>query len=93
MGQRPDERAVFERILSEGALHDLAREREPNNEALFTWWAPWRNLRQRNLGWRIDYLLVSGDLAAAAESCVSRREYGTSDHAPLVATFGSRAAP
>jgi exodeoxyribonuclease-3 len=93
VGQRPDERAIFERILSEGALHDLAREREPDNDALFTWWAPWRNLRQRNLGWRIDYLLVSGGLAAVAESCVSQREYGTSDHAPLVATFGPRPAP
>src|SRR6185312_3302986 len=62
IGQRPDEREVFGRILTEGGLHDLAREREPENDALFTWWAPWRNLRQRNIGWRIDYLLVSGDL-------------------------------
>jgi exonuclease III len=30
---------------------------------------------------------VSGDLRARAESCVSQREVGTSDHAPLVATF------
>jgi exodeoxyribonuclease-3 len=87
IGQRPDERALFERLLSEGGLHDLAREREPGNDALFTWWAPWRNLRQRNIGWRIDYLLVSGELMAASESCVSQREFGTSDHAPLVATF------
>jgi exodeoxyribonuclease-3 len=87
VGQRPDEREVFGRILTEGGLHDLAREREPDNDALFTWWAPWRNLRQRNIGWRIDYLLVSGGLYAAAESCVSQREFGTSDHAPLVATF------
>jgi exodeoxyribonuclease-3 len=87
IGQRPDERALFERILSEGGLHDVAREREPDNEALFTWWAPWRNLRQRNLGWRIDYLLASGDLWESVLSCVSQREVGTSDHAPLVATF------
>jgi len=65
----------------------VAREREPDNDGLFTWWAPWRNLRQRNIGWRIDYLLASGDLMAASESCVSQREFGTSDHAPLVATF------
>ncbi len=87
VGQRPDEREVFGRILTGGGLHDLGREREPDNDALFTWWAPWRNLRQRNIGWRIDYLLVSDGLAAAAESCVSQREFGTSDHAPLVATF------
>ncbi len=88
IGQRADERAVFERLLAEGGLHDVAREREPDNDALFTWWAPWRNLRQRNIGWRIDYLLCSGDLMTSVGSCVSQREFGTSDHAPLVATFG-----
>ena len=88
VGQRPDERgAVRDASSTEGGLHDLAREREPDNDALFTWWAPWRNMRQRNIGWRIDYLLASGDLRASAESCVSQREVGTSDHAPLVATF------
>jgi exodeoxyribonuclease-3 len=87
VGQRPDERALFERILADGGLHDLGRERDPDNDALFTWWAPWRNLRQRNIGWRIDYLLASADLAAVADSCVSLREVGTSDHAPVVATL------
>jgi exodeoxyribonuclease-3 len=44
-------------------------------------------LRQRNLGWRIDYVLASEALAARAVSCVAHREYGTSDHAPVVARF------
>ncbi len=87
IGQRADEREVFGRILTEGGLHDVAREREPDNDALFTWWAPWRNLRERNVGWRIDYMLASDGLAASVESCVSQRETGTSDHAPLVVTF------
>ena len=30
-----------------------------DNDALFTWWAPWRNMRQRNIGWRLDYVLAS----------------------------------
>ena len=29
------------------------------NDQLFTWWAPWRNMRQRNIGWRLDYVLAS----------------------------------
>ena len=49
-----------------GGLHDVGRERDPDNDALFTWWAPWRNMRQRNIGWRLDYVLASGGLAAAA---------------------------
>jgi exodeoxyribonuclease-3 len=46
-------------------------------------------MRQRNIGWRLDYVLASGALAARASSCVSMREFGTSDHAPVVATFGA----
>jgi exodeoxyribonuclease-3 len=83
VGQRPDERALFDRILSRG-LVDVTRALHPDDDQLFTWWAPWRNLRQRNIGWRIDYLLASAPVAARARSCVSMREFGTSDHAPLV---------
>ena len=60
---------------------------DPDNDDLFTWWPPWRNLRQRNIGWRIDYVLASPPLAAPAASSVSMREFGTSDHAPVVVTF------
>jgi len=87
VGQRPDERALFQRILDEGALHDVGREQDPANDALYTWWAPWRNMRQRNIGWRLDYVLASDALAARTAGCVSMRAYGTSDHAPVVATF------
>jgi len=88
VGQRPEERVLFERILDVGALRDVGREQDPTNDNLFTWWAPWRNMRQRNIGWRLDYLLASGALAAQTSRCVSMREFGTSDHAPVVATFG-----
>jgi exodeoxyribonuclease-3 len=45
-------------------------------------------MRERNIGWRIDYVLASSPFAATAVSCPSYREIGTSDHAPVVATFG-----
>jgi exodeoxyribonuclease III len=86
VGQRPEEREMFERILARG-LVDVGRALDPDNENLFTWWAPWRNLRQRNIGWRLDYVLASQTLAAKAAQCVVYREVGTSDHAPVVATF------
>jgi len=89
VGQRSDERAMLERILDAGGLHDVGREQDPTNDALFTWWAPWRNMRQRNIGWRLDYVLASGVLAAQVSSCVSMRTFGTSDHAPVVATFAA----
>jgi exodeoxyribonuclease-3 len=66
---------------------DVGRELDPENDNLFTWWAPWRNMRERNIGWRLDYVLASRPLAAAATACVVQREVGNSDHAPVMATF------
>ncbi|MBI3457995.1 MAG: exodeoxyribonuclease III [Candidatus Rokubacteria bacterium] len=91
IGQRPEERELLERILARG-LTDVGRALDPENDRLFTWWAPWRNLRQRNIGWRIDYVLASEPLARRASTCAVLAEVGTSDHAPLVATFASRVA-
>ena len=91
VGTRPDERALLSGLIQTG-LTDIGRALDPNNDALFTWWAPWRNLRQRNIGWRIDYVLAGPALAPRAVSSASRREFGTSDHAPVVVTF-DEAAP
>jgi exodeoxyribonuclease-3 len=86
IGTRPEERALLAGVI-EGGLCDVGRTLDPDNDQLFTWWAPWRSLRQRNIGWRIDYVLASSSLASGAKTCVSMREFGTSDHAPVVATF------
>jgi exodeoxyribonuclease-3 len=86
IGQLPEERAVIERILNRG-LVDLGRALDPDNDGLFTWWAPWRNMRQRNIGWRLDHVFVSEALAARATACPVQKDVGTSDHAPVVATF------
>jgi exodeoxyribonuclease-3 len=83
VGQLPEERDLFAKLLEAG-LTDMGRKFDPDNPNLFTWWAPWRNLRQRNIGWRLDYVLASADIADRATSCVVRPEVGTSDHAPVV---------
>ena len=46
---------------------EWGRALDPDNNELFTWWAPWRNLRQRNIGWRLDYVLASRPLASRAQ--------------------------
>lgn len=86
IGQTPAERALLEQILAHG-LVDLSRQFRPEDDRLFTWWAPWRNSRARDIGWRLDYQLVSSALAAKATSCEAHREIGTSDHGPVVSTF------
>jgi exodeoxyribonuclease-3 len=86
IGQRPDERALLESVIAHG-LVDVGRALDPANDGLFTYWAPWRNLRQRNIGWRIDYVLASAALAARVRRCAVLADFGTSDHAPVVAEF------
>jgi exodeoxyribonuclease-3 len=86
IGQRPDERQLFDALLAQG-LVDVGRAVDPDNDGLFTWWAPWRNMRQRNIGWRLDYVLASAGLAARVRSCRVDAAFGTSDHAPVVAEF------
>ncbi len=87
IGQRPEERAFIERLIGEG-LVDVGRALDPDNAGLFTYWAPWRNLRQRNIGWRIDYVVASAALAEGARRCAVLADFGTSDHAPVVAELG-----
>lgn len=86
IGQLPEERAILERLIARG-LVDVGRTLAPDDDGLFTWWAPWRNLRERNIGWRLDYVLATRSLADRAGSCPVRKDIGTSDHAPVVATF------
>jgi exodeoxyribonuclease III len=89
IGQLPEERALIDRIVSRG-LVDVHRQLEPENAELFTWWAPWRNLKARNIGWRLDLILASKAIADRAQSCVVLREFGSSDHGPVIATFGDQ---
>ena len=85
IGQRADERELLEELLG-GRMVDVGRAFAPDNPGLFTWWPPWRNMRQRNIGWRIDYILASNTLAARATGCVVLADIGTSDHAPVMMT-------
>jgi exodeoxyribonuclease-3 len=85
IGQRPEERELFAEILGDH-LVDVGRALQPQNDAMFTWWPPWRNMRARNIGWRIDYILASRSIAERATRCVVLSDVGTSDHAPVMMT-------
>jgi exodeoxyribonuclease-3 len=85
IGQRPEERELFRELIGEH-LVDVGRKLDPDNDRLFTWWPPWRQMRQKNIGWRLDYVLASASVAARATSCKVLAEVGTSDHAPVMMT-------
>ena len=86
LGQTRQERSLFEKLLAH-ELTDLGRHFAPDDESLFTWWAPWREHRERNIGWRIDYVLASPAMSALAKSCTAQRQFGSSDHGPVSAMF------
>ena len=85
IGQRPDERELFEDVLTQGGIVDIGRALDPENDRLFTWWPPWRQMRQKNIGWRLDYILASASLVDRIPQCTVLAQLGTSDHAPVVA--------
>jgi exodeoxyribonuclease-3 len=84
IGQSSAERDLIDALFSHG-LVDVGRHVDPDNDRLFTWWAPWRNMKQRNIGWRLDYIAAHHALVDGAVTCKVFREVGTSDHAPVVA--------
>jgi exodeoxyribonuclease III len=85
IGQREEERALLENLLDD-YLVDVTRTLDPENTALFSWWPPWRDMRKRNIGWRIDYILASRNIAEHAIECRVLADIGTSDHAPVMLT-------
>lgn len=88
IGQSDEERGLFGEMLAAG-LVDVQRERAPADDTLFTWWPYWRQHRERNIGWRLDYTLISPALSARVTGCEILRAVGTSDHAPVAVTIGA----
>jgi exodeoxyribonuclease-3 len=86
IGQRPEERDLLSSILAAG-LVDVGRQLSPDDERMFTWWPYWRQSKERNLGWRLDYFLASPAIAKGAKTQTIERMYGTSDHAPVTLEF------
>lgn len=85
-GFTPDERKGFGSLLGAGFL-DTFREFEPGGDH-YTWWT-WRvNARARNIGWRIDYVLISESLRPRLRSASILDDVHGSDHCPVDAVIG-----
>lgn len=85
-GFLPPERAWFDRVVNELGWLDAFRivNRELKQ---FTWWASWRNAFERNLGWRLDYQLITPELAGDVRAASIERGERFSDHAPLTIDY------
>ena len=49
----------------------------------YTWWTHWANARARNVGWRIDYVLVSNVLESKVKRSTIHADIMGSDHCPI----------
>ncbi len=80
-GFTPEERAGFSAHLAAGFL-DTFREFEFGG-GHYTWWSPMSGARARNIGWRLDYFLVSAALRPRLQQAFIRPEITGSDHCPV----------
>jgi len=85
-GFLPEERAWMDEVLGPAGYVDAFRELRPG-AGEYTWWSNRGQAWARNVGWRIDYQLVSRSLAgrARAASIYKRRRF--SDHSPLIMDY------
>ena len=80
-GFTPEERAGFTAFVNAGFL-DTFREFEKAG-GHYTWWSPLSNARARNVGWRIDYFLISAALRPQLKRAFIRHDILGSDHCPV----------
>ena len=80
-GFTPEERAGFTALVKAGFI-DTFREFESRG-GHYTWWSPMSNARARNVGWRIDYFLISASLRPRLKRAFIQDKVMGSDHCPV----------
>ena len=85
-GFLPEERAWMDRLFGPAGYVDAFREVRKGS-GLYTWWSNRGQARANNVGWRIDYQVVSGSLAGRARRASIYKERRFSDHAPLTVDY------
>ena len=80
-GFLPEEREWIDRYLEHGFV-DVYRNLYPERE-VYTWWTYRFNSRERDIGWRLDYFLVSETLMEKVEDVIVHSDIMGSDHCPV----------
>ncbi len=81
-GFTPEEREKMTKLLESGFI-DTFRYLYPDKENAYTWWSYMFNAREKNVGWRIDYFLVSERLKDRITDSILHMEVFGSDHCPV----------
>ena len=76
------ERSDFDEILKRGFI-DSYRYKNPQKTDSYTWWSYRKGVRERNIGWRIDYIILADEIKERLDDCnIYSNIYG-SDHCPI----------
>lgn len=80
-GFTTQERQGFDAFIAGGYLDSLRQFVQGNGH--YTWWTHWANARARNVGWRIDYFMVSQKLSTKLKQATIHADVFGSDHCPI----------
>ncbi len=80
-----EERGGFQNMLDAGFIDTLRMFKKGNG--FYTWWSHFSNARARNVGWRIDYFLVSAKLRSKTKTADIHPDIMGSDHCPISVTL------
>ena len=81
-GFTDEERGKMTRLLGSGFV-DAFRYKYPEAEGAYTWWSYMAKVRERNIGWRIDYFIVSEKLKERIIDSQIHCDIMGSDHCPV----------
>ncbi|HSX44630.1 MAG TPA: exodeoxyribonuclease III [Candidatus Saccharimonadales bacterium] len=80
-GFTDEERSGFQAMVDHGFIDTYRMFHQGNGH--YTWWTHWANARARNVGWRIDYFLVSDSLKSKVKAADIHADVMGSDHCPI----------
>ena len=86
-GFTDEERQGFQNFVDAGFIDTFRLFTQGNGH--YSWWSHFANARARNVGWRIDYILVSAALRGAVKTARIHPEVTGSDHCPVSVTLAS----
>jgi len=79
------EREQIDELINNGFTDSFRHFNEEGGN--YTWWPYMRNARERNLGWRIDYVFVTKGLLSKLKDAFILKEVSGSDHCPVCVEF------
>ncbi|HEX3467956.1 MAG TPA: exodeoxyribonuclease III [Candidatus Elarobacter sp.] len=86
-GFLPQERGWMNDAIERVGWVDAFRVVRPADTKQFTWWSGWKGAWENNLGWRIDYQLITPDLQPRVRAASIYRDERFSDHAPVTIDY------